>query len=69
MARANGRVNHSDAAGAATSKGRMRRQSKPAKSASNCAGSKRITPFLIAGQMKLLSSNRLYAITNLLPSQ
>jgi len=57
MARANGPVSHSAAVGAATSKGRTRRQSKPANSASNCAGSSRITPFLIAGHVKLLSSN------------
>jgi hypothetical protein len=29
----------------------------------------RITPFLIAGHVKLLSSSRLYAITSPLPSQ
>ena len=40
-------------------KGRTRRQSNPANSASNWAGSKRIIPFLIAGHVKLLSSSRL----------
>ena len=69
MTRPNDPMSHSAAAGAAVSKGRTRRQSKPANSASNWAGSSRITPFLIAGQVKLLSSSRLYAITNPLPSQ
>lgn len=69
MARANDLVSHSAAEGAATSKGSTRRQSKPENGASNCAGSSRITPFLIAGHLKLLSSSRLYAITSPMSSQ
>ena len=59
MGRLSGRPSHSAAAGLRGSKERTRRQSNPAKSASNWGRFKVITPSRMAGQMKLFSSSRL----------
>ena len=67
--RRNSPVIHSVAVGGRAAKAFTFRQSRPANSASNCAWFKDISPSLIAGQVKVVSSSRLYVITSPVPSQ